>query len=196
MEQRINEFKADPNTPLAIAVRHKESIIREILGSTRKHVVLIPGNHDLSEWKSDRRIHNVHNARFKYKGYNFVGYRFTRLEVSEEEEEEGLSHVRKLVQRRTILITHSPAFGTLDQDDGGRSIGSKPLSRLVKKLQLVLHLSGHVHDSFGYEGIAANGSYVHQKKFISIGLPSISSSKDDGATFVIIDPFDIARESV
>jgi Icc-related predicted phosphoesterase len=180
LEHRVNEYRADPDTPLAKNVRFKEDTIKEILRGSKKHVILVAGNHDLSDWKNRGRIHNVHGARFTLGGFAFVGYRYTRLEKSEDAEEKDLPRIERLIRRNTILVTHAPAYGVLDMTHRGIHMGSRPLSRLSERKEVLLHLFGHVHHSFGLEGKSANGSYEHSRRFISIHVET--------RTVVIRDP--------
>ena len=194
LERRVQEYRQDPDTPLARAIRHKEDEIRSVLETARKHIVLVAGNHDLSDWASRGRIHNVHDRPFRYKGWNFVSYRYTRLEVSEEEEERQLTAVAGRLTGTTVLVTHSPALGTLDLSHSGRNIGSRPLCQLVQRPEVALHLFGHVHASFGYDRNSANGSYEERRCFIGIGLPRTGRRARERIEFSLIDPHNMALE--
>ena len=58
--------------------------------------------------------------------------------------------------RRTILVMHSPPFGTrLDGVQGGRSAGSRSLKAFILENQPLLALCGHIH-----EAPELSGSYV------------------------------------
>jgi Icc-related predicted phosphoesterase len=187
LEGRVNEYRQNPNTPLAKAVRHQEKTIRHILGQARRPIIIVPGNHDLSEWRSGRRIRNVHNRRYRYKGFNFVGYRSTRLEVTEKEEENQLLLVGSLLEANTILVTHAPPFGVLDNTHNGRHIGSRPLSRLSTRPEVALHLFGHVHASFGHTGRAANGSYAHERRFLAIEVGAANPQGSNQVGYTVVD---------
>ncbi len=49
---------------------------------------------------------------------------------------------------KTILMTHSPPFGTrLDQIQGGQSAGSRSIRAFIVKNQPLLSLHGHIHEA-------------------------------------------------
>jgi len=179
LEERVKAYKSDPTTPLARAVKHFELEIKEILSSAEKHIFLVPGNHDLSDWDDTELITNVHGKRVEIGGYNIVGYRYTDLELDQPQQRRDVRKLRPLVDRRTILVTHSPCYGTLDRNYRGISIGSRALCRLVRKCP-AYHLFGHIHASFGIEGNSANGSCPGGKSFIAVD--------PDAGTLRIIEP--------
>jgi uncharacterized protein len=52
-----------------------------------------------------------------------------------------------------ILITHSPPKGVADQTSGGQSVGSTAIRAAIERLQPRLAICGHIHDSWGQEGL-------------------------------------------
>lgn len=52
-----------------------------------------------------------------------------------------------------ILITHSPAFGTLDTVVGRPwdSLGCELLAERIERLRPKIHVCGHIHSGYGYE---------------------------------------------
>jgi Icc-related predicted phosphoesterase len=173
LNDRVEEYRRNPNTPLAKYVEMKEKKLKDLLKTAKKPIFIIPGNHDISYWKSEGRIHNVHNKCYRYRGYRIIGYRYTRLEVSETEERQHLSKLESKMKGKVILVTHAPAYGILDKSYRGISIGSVPILEILKKHKVLLHLFGHVHHSFGFENSSINGAYPIKKMFISIKLPDL-----------------------
>lgn len=168
LNERVIEYRRSKSTPLYKTIKYKETTIRNILKSAEKNIVLIPGNHDISEWKSDRLIHNVHNKAFIFMEYNFIGFKYTSLEISQRIEAKYIKRVERNLSDRTILITHAPPYGIQDMNYRKEHIGSKIIAKLHTNPKVLLHLFGHVHDSFGFSGKAANGSFTKGRKFIEI----------------------------
>lgn len=170
LDLRVREYKADPDSLLSQTLQVKENDFRDILTRTIKPVIVIPGNHDRSKWKTGDNIINVNNTRYEFNDYNFVGFKYTRLDTSEVDEMKYLSKIIDLIDDNTILVTHAPAHGILDKNRHGISIGSKNIRKTIIDREIKLHLFGHVHESFGVEGKHINGSYPKKNHFISIDL--------------------------
>lgn len=168
LNERVIQYRKNKNTPLYKAVKYKEIQIRKILKKSKKPVIIVPGNHDVSEWHSCKIIHNVHNKPFKYNNYNFIGYRYTNLEIDPKKEYKDVKNLENKITHNTILVTHAPPYGILDKSYRGNNSGSKELLKLYKNNNVILHLFGHIHHSFGYYGKAANGSYMKGKKLIGV----------------------------
>jgi Icc-related predicted phosphoesterase len=173
LNERVIRYRKNRNTPLYKTIKYKENKIRKILKSANKPIVIIPGNHDIADWHSDNVIHNVHNKGFQYMGYNFIGFKYTSLEISQRAESRYIKRVERKIINKTILVTHAPPYGILDMNYRQEHIGSKVLARIHTNQNIVLHLFGHVHHSFGFSGKAANGSYVKEKKYIEINTDEI-----------------------
>ncbi len=60
---------------------------------------------------------------------------------------------KKMIDKKTILVTHVPPFNTLDKIFIGIHGGSKELRKLVDKFKPRLVLSGHIHENPGYKKI-------------------------------------------
>lgn len=170
LNERIVAYKTDPESLLSRTLIAKEKEYRDILSGTNKKIVVIPGNHDLSKWESKDNIVNVNMKRYDIAGLNFVGFRYTRLEISEEDEYDLLQRIEPLVDKDTILVTHAPPLGIRDKNIHGISIGSKCIRDLIEKRNFRLHLFGHVHESFGRHGKHINGAFPKKKRFISIKI--------------------------
>lgn len=56
-------------------------------------------------------------------------------------------------ERADILITHSPPKGVADVTSQGVSVGSAAIRAAIERLQPKLALCGHIHDSWGAEGV-------------------------------------------
>lgn len=52
-----------------------------------------------------------------------------------------------------VLVTHSPPKGVADVTSAGQSVGSVAVREAIERLQPKLALCGHIHDSWGREGV-------------------------------------------
>ena len=169
MEKAIKRLHS-PENPIFKALKLREDKIKTILSEADKPVFLIGGNHDLTDWTDYKKIINIHNRKLKLGKYNFVGYKWTKLHRREEDHKIDILKLKILVNRKTILVTHEPAFGILDGSDSNDQIhlGSEYLLKMIKRKKPILHLFGHTHKQFGIEGKSVNGAYPEIRKFVSI----------------------------
>jgi putative phosphoesterase len=65
---------------------------------------------------------------------------------------------KKLVNQKTIIVTHIPPYGTKDKIFIGLHGGSKRLRRIVDKLKPRLVLCGHIHEDPGYSKL--NNTFI------------------------------------
>lgn len=159
-----------PDSPWMIVLNEKENKIKHILNKAGKPIFLISGNHDLTAWKSEGNIVNIHEKKIKFKGLNFVGYKWTSLHRYEEDHKNDIKKLKKKVGKKTIFVSHTPAAGVLDGGFGHN--GSKDIKNMIDKKKPLFHLHGHVHSTWGVEGNTVNGSYPELKKFYSIDTES------------------------
>ena len=81
---------------------------------------------------------------------------------------------------RTILVTHSPPYGTsLDRLNGRTPIGSRAIRRFIDRRKPPLTLHGHIHESSGIERlgetISANpGDSMRRLRALHIDLPGLT----------------------
>jgi Icc-related predicted phosphoesterase len=173
-----------PNEKLALAFREKEEEYKDILSGASKPIYFIMGNDDGivgHEWKSTKSIININQKRVDLEEWNLVGYQYTNpfvgglFEKNEREQQRDMKELSLLVDARTILVTHGPAFGMHDHIqeksiNGIKHYGSKALAVLIKNRQPQYHLYGHIHSEFGIYGKSINGAYPYNKKFVAIDL--------------------------
>ena len=118
-------------------------------------VFYIMGNDDWIDLDpAPGRVQTLHMIRRDYGGFNFVGYQYTLpfmggvFEKPEQEIGEDLLQLERLVDDRTVLVTHGPARGILDSTRLGPA-GSTSLRDLVLRHRIRAHIHGHIHGSFG-----------------------------------------------
>lgn len=172
---------------LAKAYLEKETEFKAILSLAKKPVFFIMGNDDglvTREWTSEGQIQNINQRRIEINDMNTVGYQYTNpfvgglFEKTEKQQKNDFRKLLKLVDSRTILVTHGPAYGYFDKvsgypwKDNDVSVGSKALRWLIERARPKLHLYGHIHKGFGINGKEINGAYPLQRRFVSIDLNS------------------------
>jgi Icc-related predicted phosphoesterase len=141
------------------AQRREALELVEILRGIDRPVLYVMGNDDMIELGyEDERIHSIHGRAIEVGGRRFVGYQCTVpfmggiFEKVEEEIEKDLTALAPLVDRETVLVTHSPAHGVLDRTAGGGNAGSVSLRDLIDRRGVKCHIHGHIHKCFGREG--------------------------------------------
>ena len=73
------------------------------------------------------------------------------------------------------MITHSPAYGILDYDDGIH-YGSKEILAKLSKLKLKAHLFGHLHSRHGImkqNGIIFSNGAIMNADYSELSAPNI-----------------------
>jgi Icc-related predicted phosphoesterase len=173
------------------ALLNKEKEYKHILRGSGKPVVLVMGNDDGllgsgSAWSSEKGIADINQRRARLGKYNFVGYHYTcpfiggTFEKSEVDQSKDFDRLAGLIDEHTVLVTHGPPWGILDTVFDGRRVGSRALRRMIDRKRPMLHVFGHIHHSFGTQGIWANCAYPHCRRFIGVDLET--------KEFSIIDP--------
>jgi len=101
--------------------RQQAQFIVAILREAQVPVLYIMGNDDNVPLDyEDELIHPMHGRRIEVAGFNFVGYQCTppfageRFVKQDDEIAADLVSFEPLVDQRTVLVTHTPAYGTLD----------------------------------------------------------------------------------
>lgn len=158
LEHGMKELQ-NPDGNYMRALRAKEQRIREILYKAEKPIFIVRGNHDLTEWESDRNIYNIHWKKIHFGGYSFVGYQYTEFIRTQDEQRKDFETLSKHIDERTLLVTHIPAFGVLEE--------------LIHDTNPWLHLHGHIHrpeQLIGNQGISINGAYPYLNRFYGINV--------------------------
>lgn len=80
-----------------------------------------------------------------------------------------------------ILITHSPAYGILDFDDGINYGSEEILERLPYLPYLKAHLFGHIHAQHGImeqNGVIYSNEAIMNADYSVLNVPNMISIKD------------------
>jgi len=126
----------------------------------------------------DERVRLLHGCRLVLGDYHFVGYHFTPpfagdVFVKEEPEiGKDLEELEPLIDDKTVVVTHTPAHGTLDQVYA-RSVGSPSVAALLARRPFLAHIHGHIHEAFGHSGRHFNVASAGRRRAVLIDLPDL-----------------------
>ena len=153
--------------------------ILNILRQSQIPVFYIMGNDDNVPLDYEGElIKPLHGRRIEISDYNFVGYQYTPPFLGESFVKEDAEIARDLVSfealvdERTVLVTHTPAFGSLDLCDSG-SVGSRGLTDFLVRKSVLAHIHGHIHHCFGVDGYHFNAASAATCRAMLIDLPSL-----------------------
>jgi len=112
--------------------------------------LVVPGNidsKDVEKGIDDSKATRIELKKIIKKGIPFVGISGVNSDHFKVLED------KKMVDEKTVLVTHIPPFDTMDKIFMGMRGGSKELRELVDKFNPRLVLSGHIHEDPGYTKI-------------------------------------------
>lgn len=123
----------------------------ENLVSISENILWIPGNNEPKGACEKTGAHCLHKKSLELEGgLHLVGFGFsaptpfgTPGELSEEEiyaEMEGLP-----IDENTILVTHSPPYGIMDEVSPGVHAGSRSILRIMEEKKPRILACGHIH---------------------------------------------------
>lgn len=150
-------------------VRKGLQAVIEVLRAIEVPCVLVPGNSESDEelrqacagWES---AHVLHGGSVFIDAVPFFGlgaavpvtpFGDWSFDLSEEEAARYLARCPD----HSVLVTHSPPLGHVDQDSRGRSLGSRAVVDAVERTRPSLVVCGHIHHSWGKRS-TANGTLV------------------------------------
>ena len=132
-----------------------------------KHKIFICGNHDDCLYGADidgldNNVHYLCNSGVEIEGVKFYGVPMFMCDCITDRQSRNYAN---LPTDTDILITHSPAFGLLDFDDG-INYGSEELLEAVTIVNPRIHLFGHIHKHHGITTIGtttfSNGAIMNE----------------------------------
>lgn len=142
-------------------------------------ILYLMGNDDnVSLDYEDTLIQPLHGRRIEMRECNFVGYQYTPPFVGDAfvkpdgEIEEDLKLLEPLLDEQTILVTHAPALGILDEDYG-ENLGSSAIAALLRRKRVMAHIHGHIHKRFGREGNSFNVASAKVCRAMVIDVPTL-----------------------
>lgn len=132
-------------------------------------MVLVPGNAESADELREEAppgAQVLHGTGIEIEGLALFGLGYGvpvtpfgswSCDLAESEAEALLSRC----SRADILITHSPPKGVADRTSSGLSVGSIAIRAAIERLKPQLALCGHVHESWGAQGMIGNTQVVN-----------------------------------
>ena len=158
--------------------KQAEKIVARLLASSVPVLYLMGNDDNVPLDYEDSLIEPLHGRRVEIGEFNFVGYQYTPPYVgdmfvkSDKEIEVDLRSLEPLVDARTVLVTHSPAFGSLDLCYE-ENVGSSSIADLMLRKPVLAHIHGHIHYRFGTDGNHFNVASAARCRAMLIDLPSL-----------------------
>lgn len=142
-----------------------------------KHKIFICGNHDDCLYGAnidglDSNVHNLCNSGVEIDGVVFYGVPMFMGDCITERQNHNYSNIPADTD---VLITHSPAYGILDFDDG-INYGDEHLLKRVLEIKPQLHLFGHIHSRHGTlseGGITFSNGAIMNSDYSALLIPNI-----------------------
>ena len=124
-----------------------------------ENIYWIPGNMEPLDICEELPEHCLHKKELALvDGLKLIGFGFsnptpfgTSGELSEEQIYSELNELP--IDNKTILITHTPPYGTLDEVDGEIHAGSKSLQKIMEEKKPLFLFCGHIHNRSGKEKV-------------------------------------------
>ncbi len=140
-----------------------------------KHKIFICGNHDncLYGANIDGLPDNVYylcNSGIEIEGTKFYGIPMFMEDCVTDRQSRSYA---KIPDNTDVLITHSPAFGILDFDNG-INYGSKEILMKLSNLHLKAHLFGHIHSQHGV--MEQNGIIFSNGAIMNTGYSTLNTT--------------------
>lgn len=142
-----------------------------------KHKIFICGNHDDCLYGAninglDSNVHYLCNSGIEIEGVKFYG---VPMFMGDCVTERQCRNYNNIPNDTDVLITHSPAYGILDYDDG-INYGSEDLLSVITQVSPIVHLFGHIHKQHGITSIGtttfSNGAIMNESYSI-LNRPNI-----------------------
>lgn len=133
-----------------------------------RHKIFICGNHDDCLYGAnidglDDNVHYLCNSGIEIDGLKFYGVPMFMDDCITDRQSRNYA---RITEDTDILITHSPAYGILDFDDGINYGSEEILERLPALHNLKTHLFGHLHPQHGiveeHGVIYSNGAIMNE----------------------------------
>lgn len=177
IEQRVKSQKPD----LLVCAgdismfEHGIGMILGKLNRLNKKVIIVHGNHeDDSTFRKYSKI--FRNIIFIHKNHHiennlmFLGFGGGGFSVRDKEFERlAKDKFKKIIlenkDKKIILVTHAPPYGTRLDKLGRNHAGSKSFRNFIEKHRIDLSISGHLHENFGKEDKIKNTKVINPGPF-------------------------------
>ena len=142
------------------------------------HKIFICGNHDECLYGADiggldDNVHYLSNSGIEIEGVKFYGVPMFLSDCVTDRQSKNYARVP---EDTNVLITHSPAYGVLDFDDGINYGSEELLSRVISLPDLKAHLFGHIHARHGVEtrgGIIYSNAAIMTADYNTLNNPVV-----------------------
>jgi Icc-related predicted phosphoesterase len=128
----------------------------DVLAELACPLVLVPGNGEsIDELRAACRryaqMHVLHGGHVDIQGQSFFGMGYAVPETpfgswSCDLSEEAAAELLRHCPSATVLVSHSPPLGHVDQNSRGQHVGSRSVLEAIQRAKPKLVLCGHVHD--------------------------------------------------
>lgn len=140
------------------------------------HKIFICGNHDACLYGAnisglDRNVHYLCNSGIEIDGVKFYGVPMFMEDCISDRQSRNYANI---LSDTDILITHSPAYGILDFDNG-INYGDEELLSKLSCLNLKAHLFGHIHCQHGVlqqNGIIFSNGSIMNSDYSNLSTPN------------------------
>ena len=132
---------------------------KDILSSIKGRKIVLPGNCDPRDTPSEISsvAEDLHGKSTEIGGVYIAGLGGGNIspfnspfELTEEEIDGKL---RPISRKGMLLMTHAPAYDTLDHIPSGVPVGSKAIRAIIEEFKPILALSGHIHEDYGIKDL-------------------------------------------
>lgn len=127
-------------------------VAKNFLNQIPVDTVAVTGNIDSSDVEKgidDSKATRIELKKVVKKGIAFVGASGVNPDHFK------ILSDKKMIDEKTVLVTHVPPFDTMDKIFIGMHGGSKELRSIVDKHKPRLVLSGHIHEDPGFKKIGS-----------------------------------------
>lgn len=143
-----------------------------------RHKIVIAGNHDFcfeddrreeaEQYLTDNNIIYLNDSSMEIDGLKIWGSpvqpEFCSWAFNRERGYQISQHWELIPDDTDVLLTHGPAFGTLDTIQEGEKVGCRDLLDRIKQIKPKVHAFGHIHEAYGV---------VEQDGMISVNACSV-----------------------
>lgn len=142
---------------VSVFEQHLERILKD-LDSLGKPVLIIPGNHE-SEARLKllcsrfKNIVYLHKGMLRIRDYVFIGFAGNGFSETDSEFRKWSAKVKDELRKKdnVILVTHAPPHRTSIDKIMGSHCGNKDIRQFIEKVDVLLAISGHLHENAGKE---------------------------------------------
>lgn len=146
-----------------------------LLAGVAAPMVVVPGNAESAEELEDATHAGttvLHGAGVTMGGLSIFGLGYAVPVTpfggwSCDLTESAAAELLDLCAAADLMVFHSPPKGVADETSAGQSVGSTAIRAAIERVQPRLAVCGHVHDSWGREGL------IEKTRVVNLG-PSVN----------------------